>query len=266
MPAPSSPSPTSSRTLCARLDNLPLALELAAARMVVFTPAQLLERLSHRLDLLKGRRGGDARQETLRATIAWSHDLLDQAEQQLFRRLSVFAGGCSYDSAEQVADAELDTLQSLLDKSLLRRRDSTVGPRFWMLETIREYARERLEESGEADAVRRRHAERLVEIGELGLARNRRGEFPPVVLLEMELDDIRAAMRFGLSHSNEFLALRLTVALAWFWGLSGRDAEGLRWAAQALEQAREASDSLRVKGLHATTGVRLENREQDRGC
>ena len=119
------------RTLCARLDNLPLALELAAARTVVFSPAQLLDRLSQRLDLLKAGRGVDARQETLRSTIAWSHDLLDADEQALFRRLSVFAGGaggCTFDSAEQVAGADPDVLQSLLDKSLLRRRDGSSSP------------------------------------------------------------------------------------------------------------------------------------------
>ncbi len=116
------------RTLCARLDNLPLALELAAARAVVFSPAQLLDRLSQRLDLLKAGRGVDARQETLRSTIAWSHDLLDADEQALFRRLSVFAGTCSFESAEQVAGADPDVLQSLLDKSLLRRRDGKLEP------------------------------------------------------------------------------------------------------------------------------------------
>ena len=121
--------------------------------------AQLFERLSRRLDLLKAGRGGDARQQTLRATIAWSHDLLDPAERQLFRRLSVFAGGCTYGSAEDVAGADPDTLQSLLDKSLLGRRDSTGGPRFWMLETIREYAAEQLAAAGETDAIQRRHLE-----------------------------------------------------------------------------------------------------------
>ena len=99
--------------LCARLDELPLAIELAAARTALFSPEQLLERLSQRLDLLKGDRDADPRQQTLRATIEWSHDLLSNEEQQLFRRLSVFVGGCTYDTAEQIADAEPDTLQSL---------------------------------------------------------------------------------------------------------------------------------------------------------
>ena len=136
--------------LCARLEQLPLALELAAARIRVLSPEQLLDRLSGRLDLLKAGRGVDARQQTLRATIEWSHDLLAEDEQRLFARLAVFRGGCTLESAEEVCDAGLDTLQSLVDKSLVRMRE---GDRFWMLETIREYAAERLEESGEADRL-----------------------------------------------------------------------------------------------------------------
>ena len=141
--------------LCSRLDNLPLALELAAARVPVLSPEQLLDRLSRRLDLLKAGRGVDPRQQTLRATIAWSYDLLDEEERLLFEGLSVFRGGCTLEAAEEVCDADIDTLQSLIDKSLLRRQ----GERFWMLETIREYATERLEERGEEDELRRRHAD-----------------------------------------------------------------------------------------------------------
>ena len=141
------------RELCLRLDELPLALELAAARTALFSPEQLLEKLSQRLDLLKGERDADPRQQTLRATIEWSYDLLSDDEQRLFRRLAVFAGGCTYEAAEEIAEADPDTLQSLLDKSLVRKRDSPLGPRYWMLETIREYARGQLEESGEAERL-----------------------------------------------------------------------------------------------------------------
>src|SRR5947208_9231437 len=131
--------------LCRRLDDLPLAVALAAARPRVLTPTQILDRLSQRLDLLKGGRDADPRQLTLRATIEWSHELLSREEQTLFRRLAVFSGGCSLDAAEEVAGAALDPLQSLVDKSLLRHTNE----RFWMLETIRAYARERL--AGSAD-------------------------------------------------------------------------------------------------------------------
>ena len=133
--------------LCSRLDDLPLAVELAAARTKALSPAQILERLSQRLDLLKGGRDAEARQQTLRATIAWSYDLLSDEEQRLFRALSVFAGGCTLEAAEEVAGADLDTLQSLVEKSLLRFTDE----RYWMLETIREYARDLLDASARGE-------------------------------------------------------------------------------------------------------------------
>ena len=113
--------------LCRRLDSLPLAVELAAARTKALSPKQILERLSQRLDLLKGGRDADPRQQTLRATIDWSYDLLSEEEQRLFARLSVFAGGCTLDAAEDVCDADLDTLQSLVEKSLLRFTTSATG-------------------------------------------------------------------------------------------------------------------------------------------
>ena len=122
--------------LCRRLDSLPLAVELAAARTRALSPPQILERLAQRLDLLRGGRDADPRQQTLRATIEWSYDLLTEPERQLFRRLSVFAGGSTLEAAEAVCDADLDPLQSLVDKSLLRFSEE----RYWQLETIREYA------------------------------------------------------------------------------------------------------------------------------
>ena len=146
--------------LCRQLDDLPLAVELAAARAKALSPSQILERLSQRLDLLKGGRDADPRQATLRATIEWSHDLLSKAEKQLFAHLSVFAGGCTLEAAEEVAGADLDTLESLVEKSLLRYTNE----RFWMLETIREYAAECLEASGEGDELRQRHAELMLAL------------------------------------------------------------------------------------------------------
>ena len=131
--------------ICRRLDDLPLALELAAARIKALSPEQILERLEQRLPLLTGgARDLPERQRTLRATIEWSHDLLQESEQRLFARLAVFRGGCTLDAAEDICDADLDTLQSLVDKSLLRHNEE----RYWMLETIREYATEKLDESG----------------------------------------------------------------------------------------------------------------------
>ena len=169
-----------SRSSAARLDNLPLALELAAARTVVFSPEQLVERLSERLDLLKAGRDADPRQQTLRATIEWSYDLLEPEEQRLFRALSVFAGSCNYEAAEVVCDADPDTLQSLIDKSLVRRREEHGQTRYWMLETIRELAAEQLAAAGEDVALRRRHAEHYLAVARLGQPRGgRRGLAAP---------------------------------------------------------------------------------------
>jgi predicted ATPase/class 3 adenylate cyclase len=170
---PSFEADSSVAELCARLEYLPLALELAAARTVVFSPEQLLERISQRLDLLKGARGADPRQQTLRAAIEWSYDLLTEDEQRLFRDLSIFAGGCTFEAAEEVCAADPDLLQSLLDKSLLRRRETEFGPRFWMLETIREYAMEKLGEAGDIRATRARRSQYFVDkapIARKGLA------------------------------------------------------------------------------------------------
>ena len=140
--------------LCRRLDNLPLAIELAAARIDVLSPEQILDRISHRLDLFRGGRDTDPRQQTLRATITWSYELLAPDEQALFARLSIFAGGFTFEAGVEVSDATLDGLESLVDKSLLRH----TGERFWMLETIREFASEQLDGSAEADETQRRHA------------------------------------------------------------------------------------------------------------
>jgi predicted ATPase/class 3 adenylate cyclase len=217
--------------LCARLDELPLAIELAAARTAVFSAEQLLERLSQRLDLLKGDRDADPRQQTLRATIEWSHDLLAEDEQALFRRLAVFVGGCTYEAAEEVAGADPDTLQSLLDKSLLRKRDTEFGPRYWMLETIHEYAAEQLDET----ALARRHAEYYLALAEDAHPRMLRGD-PKTWLdrLEAEHDNLRAALdRFAETREGE-LEQRLAAALWRFWQWRGNLTEGRRRLERAL--------------------------------
>lgn len=204
--------------LCERLDRLPLALELAAARTVLFSPEQLLQRLSQRLDLLKGGRDADPRQQTLRATIAWSHDLLTVEEQQLFARLAVFVGGCTYEAAEKVCDADPDTLQSLLDKSLLRRRDTPTGPRYWMLETIAEFARERLEP--DEDDLRAKHAEHFAGYAEQA---GRRESGGADVLADDE-PNVRAALQWGRQHGSHDLVLRILTGARQLW-LRGSQAE-----------------------------------------
>jgi predicted ATPase/class 3 adenylate cyclase len=239
--------------LCARLDNLPLALELAAARAVVFSPAQLLDRLSQRLDLLKAGRGVDARQETLRSTIAWSHDLLDADEQTLFRRLSVFAGTCSIESAEQVAGADPDVLQSLLDKSLLRRRDGTFGHRFWMLETIREFAAEQLTAAGEADDVRRRHLGHYAALAEDCFDETLLGN-DDLDRLEEERENLRVAFDLALEIESG-LALELGRRLMPSWMRRGDFREGRERLAAALSRAPDASEGARAWALRAAASL-----------
>src|SRR5215213_3942617 len=235
--------------LCRRLDNLPLAVELAAARASVLSPAQILDRLAQRLDLLKGGRDGEARQQTLRATIAWSHELLNADEERLFFRLAVFAGGCTLEAAEQVATADLDVLQSLVDKSLLRHD----AERFWMLETIREYAAEQLEASGEAATVRRAHLRFLRELAEaadLGGEVPDAGQIRPV---RAELDNLRAILDWSLAADPE-LGLGLAAALEGLWVVVS-PIEGVRWLESFLERAPEAALELRAHALRALGGA-----------
>jgi predicted ATPase/class 3 adenylate cyclase len=215
--------------LCGRLDNLPLALELAAARVRVLTPAQILERISQRLDLFRAGRDADPRQQTLRATIAWSYDLLSTDEQRLFARMAVFRGGCMLETAEQVAGADVAGLQSLHDKSLLRR----TGERFWMLETIREYADELLDGSSEGDAVGRRHADHFLALGELAYTERFDRGLTWAGRLEAEHDNLRAALD-DLQARDSVQYLRLAGALGWFWMARSHFAEGTRRLEDAL--------------------------------
>jgi predicted ATPase/class 3 adenylate cyclase len=216
--------------LCRAVDDMPLAIELAAARASVLTPAQILERLSQRLDLLKGGRDADPRQQTLRSTIEWSHDLLDADEQRLFARLAVFPGGCTLESAGQVAGADLDTLQSLVEKSLVRHTDD----RFWMYETIREFALERLEASGEADEIRRRHAGYFLALAEEAVPYIREEDDTWLDRLEPDHDNVRAALDLFERTGAHDLQLRLCAAWWHFWSFRGPLAEGRQRIERAL--------------------------------
>jgi predicted ATPase/class 3 adenylate cyclase len=234
--------------LCDRLDRLPLAIELAAARTKLLAPETLLERLGDRLDALKGARDAEARHSTLRATIAWSYDLLGEDEQGLFASLGVFRGGCTLETAELVCDADLDTLASLLDKSLLRRRTGRVGEeRYWMLETIREFALERLEAAGEADDLRRRHAEHFLALGETAnLAGESEGPERPEIV-RAEQDNFRAAIDWAIERDLE-LAFRLTIALEQFWVMND-PFEGVRRLEAVLQRGSEVPPVLRARAL-----------------
>lgn len=244
--------------ICAHLDGLPLAIELAAARVKLLPPRALLTRLQQGSGLLSG--GGldlPARQRTLRSTLQWSHELLDEHEQRMLRRLSVFAGGCTLHAAEAVSGATgdlpaetLELLASLVDKNLLRQVEATGGePRLFMLETIREYALERLAESGEEETVRRAHANYyLALVEEAGSKLTTAEQMIWLDLLEKEHNNLRAALHWSLDLVEVETALRLVGALWRFWHVRGHLSEGRRWLEEAL--ALDGGEpSLRIRVL-----------------
>jgi predicted ATPase/class 3 adenylate cyclase len=224
--------------LCARLDHLPLALELAAARIKLFSPERLLGRLGERLDLLKGGRDADPRQQTLRTTIEWSHGLLNERERRAFARLSVFAGGWLLEDAEAVCEADVDTLGSLVDKSLVTSR----GDRFSMLETIRHFAAEKLAEAGDADAIRLRHAEHFAVLACRLSEPARHSDEDALARLDDEHDNMRTALRLAVDDGDLDLGQRLIEGLWFFWITSGYTAEGDRWVRQLLMCSSEQAD------------------------
>jgi predicted ATPase/transcriptional regulator with XRE-family HTH domain len=257
--------------ICCRLDGVPLAIELAAARIKLFAPQALLARLgpphgSALQVLTGGPRDLPARQQTLRDAIAWSYDLLADAEQALFRRLGVFVGGCTLETAEAVASecrmqneelrktsddpsllhsafCILHLIEALVDQGLLQRIDDANGePRFVMLATIREYACERLVADGEMQALQQRHAQyflALAEASEAALAGPDQGEW--LARLEREHDNLRAAISWALESGATETALRLGAALRPFWRMHGYLSEGRRWLAAALACDRSAT-------------------------
>jgi tetratricopeptide (TPR) repeat protein len=246
--------------LCVSLDNLPLALELAAARTTLFSPRQLLDRISQRLDLLKGAPGSEPRQQTLRATIEWSYDLLAPEEQRLFRALSVFAGGCSYEAAERVCGADPDTLQSLLEKSLVRRRESDFGSRYLMLETIREYAAERLDEAGASTDLRARHADWCRELAEelIGLPGAHQQLFRGPLTVQERLDrfaedyaNVQSATAWAWGADDSDLGVGLGAACHGFWRENGRFHDAAAWLEITEPKFESASPAVRLGGLIA---------------
>lgn len=239
--------------LCQALESLPLAVELAAARSSVLTPVQMLERLAQRLDLLKGGRDADPRQQTLRATLEWSYDLLTPEERELFARLAVFRGGFRIEVAEQVVEADLDLLQSLVDKSLVRR----TGERFWMLETIREFAAEQLEASGMSEDYRMRHAEHFLAMAEEAYP-HLTGD-PKVWFdrLQAEHDNLRAALDRLQSSGRTRLALQLAGALWKYWYIRGHYPEGRERLRSVLAADTEPTRE-RGRALNGATGLESE--------
>jgi predicted ATPase len=219
--------------ICRRLDGLPLAIELAAARLRVLSPAQIAERLDDRFRLLTGgSRTALARHQTLRAVVEWSWDLLTEPERTAVRRLSVFAGGISLQAAEQVAGADLDVVASLVDKSLL---ESDGAGRYRMLETIRAYATERLVETGEAEQIRSRYRDHFIELAERAepLLRTRE-QLSWLELLDAEHDNLLAVLRHAVDNRDVVAGLRLVVALGWYWWMRAAHTESVSWARQVL--------------------------------
>jgi predicted ATPase/class 3 adenylate cyclase len=238
--------------ICVRLDGLPLAIELAAARVRTLAPQAILQRLDQRLKLLVGgARDAPARQQTLHSTIDWSYRLLPEPEQLLFADLSVFVGGCTLEAAERVCGRDgvdiFDALSSLIENSLLRQVEGEEGEsRFLMFETIREYASERLEERGQREELRRRHAEYV-----LGLIPSRDdflGEHGPRLLRQMdaEQDNLRAALECLFEIGETDTALTLVEAVWRFWMIRGYLEEGRRWAEQAVSQSSNTPTKLRA--------------------
>jgi predicted ATPase/class 3 adenylate cyclase len=258
--------------ICIRLDGLPLAIELAAARTKLLPPQALLMRLGNRLKLLKGgARNLPARQQTLRAAIDWSYELLTEEEKTLFGRLSVFSGGHTLEAAEPVCEPEgdldvLEVLGSLLEKSLLRQEEVVGGEsRFGMLETVHEYAGEKLEESGEAEEVKRRHAEYFLTLAEEANAKLRGpDQLEWLRRLETDHDNMRTALAWALRGEQAELTLGLGGALWWFWFVRGHYSEGRRWLERALAMDGRGSGDSRAMVLAGVGALALEQGDLDR--
>ena len=264
------------------MDGLPLGIELAAARVRILSPQAILARLDPRLSLLTDGAGDlPSRQRTLRDTIAWSYDLLEPSEQTLFRRMSVFVGGCTLDAVGAVCGIDgrngtdvLDRVSSVVAKSLARAVSGAAGePRFDMLETIREFGREQLVAAGEAAEVEQRHAEFFLEWAAQAAPHLRTADqLEWLARLDAELDNMRAALAWSVSDGGDpDVGLRLAVALSWFWPLRGHLAEGQRWFEATLRRCTihaSAADRLRaligsgqyaaLQGDHSAAAPRLE--------
>jgi DNA-binding CsgD family transcriptional regulator/tetratricopeptide (TPR) repeat protein len=262
--------------ICARLEGIPLAIELAAARAGTLSLEQIAERLGSSLELLtRGGRTAVPRHRTLKATLDWSHDLLSEPEKIVFRRLSPFAGGWMLEAAEAVTSSEgvaeeevLDLLYGLAEKSLVVAEaiEESDSVRHRMLEPVRQYAQEKLEEGGEDEETRRRHADfflALAEEAEPRLWGPRDREW--LVRLEGEHDNMRAALSWALGRGETELGLMLAGSLAMFWRAHGHLGEGRGWLEEALaKDGRRASVAARIKALEALFRLTFEQWDHDR--
>ncbi len=252
--------------ICWRLDGLPLAIELAAARIRMLPPQAMLTRLEQRLPFLTGgARDAPQRQRTLRDTIAWSYDLLQPEEQQAFRQLAVFAGGFTLEAAEAVvsSDGRLDifgSLERLVEQSLTRPQAGTPdAPRFGMLETIRDFGLEQLEVSGEEAEARTRHASFFLALAtEAAAGLQGPQQLAWLERLETEHDNMRSALGWALTHDPE-TALGLVTALYWFWFYRGHLTEGRDWTERALATGASAKPEVRARALNFSSAFARKN-------
>jgi non-specific serine/threonine protein kinase len=253
--------------ICQRLDGLPLAIELAAARVKVLAPEGLLERLDRRLPLLTGgARDVPAHQQTMRGTIAWSYDLLAAEEKALFRGSAVFVGGFTLAAAEAVTTSVLDGLSALVDMSLVQQERGSDGkPRFLMLETVREFALERLAESGEEEAVRRALAAWCLDLAEQAAAARGQQQRRWFDRIETEYANLRATLTWSFDRGAAVIGSRLAVALGGFWYVRGPFGEGRSWLSRALERAaREpGANALRAALLCEASALAHRQKEAD---
>ncbi len=267
--------------ICARLDGLPLAIELAAARIKLLSPRALLQRLSHRFEVLTSRtQNAPERQQTLRNALAWSYDLLNVQEQRIFRRLSIFAGGCTLEAIEYLCSAlgddcdegvVLDGVASLIDKSLMQSTEvnGEEETRFVMLETVREYGLEALAASGEMEVIQQAHAAyhlRLAEEAEQGLGGPQQATW--LKRLEREHDNLRAAQGWllepGEGGQRKEMALRLGGALRRFWVIHGHISEGRHFLERALAGSEGVAASVRARALIAAANLAVIQNDYDR--
>ncbi len=252
--------------ICRLLDGVPLAIELAAARVGVLTTQGLLGRLDRSLELLtSGRRDADVRQQTMRSTIAWSYDLLSESEQRTLARLSVFAAGFTAEEAETICQAGIDDVAALVEQSLLRRDSVGDGePGFRYLRVIREYAVERLESSREADAVRRRHALAFLELArEADSALRGEDAAEWLTRVESRHDEFRAALGWARNGDGDLL-LALALALGAFWQVHGHLAEASAWFEEALAHAVRSSDGRLLATLQEAAEIAYLRRDYGR--
>jgi predicted ATPase len=253
--------------ICARLDGIPHAIELAAARVAVLSPDQIAVRLDDCFQLLGvGSRTASPRHQTLRAVIDWSHDLLEEQEQMLFRRLAVFVGGWTLDAAEEIwgEPGTLDLLSRLVDKSLvIAEPKDTIGMRYRFLETTRRYAREKLAAAGESDVIERRHRDWVLALVE-GLVIGLGTEMTPrLELVAAENDNVRAALEWSLARNETEPALRIVASMKHFWKSEGLLTEGIEWGERAVAAGLEASIA-RSQALSALSALAFFHGRTDR--